>query len=449
MPRVPRAHRAAVAAMDLSLRIGERLLAGGQGAADVEAVMLAVLRSYAVADCEPQITFTMISVSRQAGPHGIPTTVGRTVRHRAPDYSALMALYRLIGQITEEGLDIRRAEARLGRIEARPGPYPPWVLHLAPGLLAASASLLVSARSDVKAWVTFAVALGAAVAGGRLAAALSTLGLQDFYLTAAAAMPASAAGVAMGLAGAGLGGSAVVTGSLFALFPGRTLLGAVEDGLTGFYLTAAARLLEVVYLVAAIVLGVLAILPFGVRLGAQFAPEQGFERGFSPGVQLPAAAALGVSLAVLTRTPRRLLPTLALGGMLAWGVFDVLSGPAGLNPVAATGFGACAAALFGQFAARFRHFSPLPYITGSLCPLLPGSLLYTGVLYLGQGKVVDGVGDLSLAAATALALAVGVGIATEAVRIARGAGSSARPARFSGGAVSNRRRERWRRRARR
>lgn len=413
------AERHTVLVLDLSLRIAERLLAAGEGAADVETAMLTVLRAYGRTDCEPQVTFTMISVSRQVGQHTAPVTITRTVRRRKPDYQRLVALYQLISQITRRPPDTDQARRDLDAIDAQRPPYPAWIHAFAPGVLAASASLLVSGRSDARAWITFALAFLAAVAGSRLAAALATLSLADFYLNAAAAVPAAAAGVGLALTGAGLGGSAVVTGSLFALFPGRTLVGAIEDGLTGFYLTAAARLLEVLFLVAGIIIGVLAVLPAGVRLGAAFAPEGGFDHSLSSPVQIPAAAVLAACLAIMVRTPRAILPATAVGGALAWTAFDLLAGTWDINPIAATGVAAFSAALFGQCACLLRHLPPLPYITGALGPLLPGSLLYTGVLGLGQGKIIDGVADLSKAAATALALAVGVGIASETARLAR------------------------------
>ena len=70
-------------------------------------------------------------------------------------------------------------------------------------------------------------------------------------------------------------------------------------------------------------------------------------------------------------------------------------------------------------AARSRHLYSLPYVTGALGPLLPGSLLYTGVLALVEGHGADGLADMSRAAATALALAVGVNIGSGLPRIAQ------------------------------
>ena len=408
------------AVLDVAAGVGEQLLAGGQGAEDVETVMLGITRAYLLPDCEPQVTFTMISVAWQAGPDAAAIVAGRTARHRDSDYRRLTEVYRLVDDIVAGRAGPAQARARLVTIDALPPRYRTPVVAAATGGLAASASLLVSGRADARAALTFAVAFAAAVLGNRLAAVLAAWRLPPFYRSAIAAVPAAAAAVAMALSGAGLGGSAVVTGSLFALFPGRALVGAVEDGLTGFYLTAAARLVEVGYLVAGIITGVLAVLPLGVRLGADFPPTGGLTGAHQQSVlQLAAAVALALCLAVVLQTPTAVLPYLAAGGGIAWGAFHLLSGPWGLNPIFATGVGAWAAGLFGQIASRFRYLSSLPFVTGALGPLLPGSLLYTGVLGLIQGRSADGLADLSRAAATALALAVGVNIGGELARLAQ------------------------------
>ena len=66
----------------------------------------------------------------------------------------------------------------------------------------------------------------------------------------------------------------MITGGLFALMPGRALVAAVQDGLTGFYITASARLLEVMYFFVGIVIGVLVVLYIGVQLDASLKPER-------------------------------------------------------------------------------------------------------------------------------------------------------------------------------
>ena len=70
-PAVPRV-------LDLTLRIGELLLAGGEGAEDVEAAMFAVCRSYGLDRCEPNVTFTLLAISYQPSLVDDPVTASRT-----------------------------------------------------------------------------------------------------------------------------------------------------------------------------------------------------------------------------------------------------------------------------------------------------------------------------------------------------------------------------------
>ena len=133
-PAVPRV-------LDLTLRIGELLLAGGEGAEDVEAAMFAVTRSYGLDRCEPTVTFTLLSISHQPSLVDDPVTASRTVRRRGTDYTRLAAVFRLVDDITTEDVEVSLEEAyrRLAEIRRNRHPYPGWVLTLAGGGLAGAA----------------------------------------------------------------------------------------------------------------------------------------------------------------------------------------------------------------------------------------------------------------------------------------------------------------------
>ncbi|RBL79469.1 threonine/serine exporter family protein, partial [Streptomyces cavourensis] len=98
-PAVPRV-------LDLTLRIGELLLAGGEGAEDVEAAMFAVTRSYGLDRSEPTVTFTLLSISHQPSLVDDPVTASRTVRRRGTDYTRLAAVFRLVDDITSEDTEV-------------------------------------------------------------------------------------------------------------------------------------------------------------------------------------------------------------------------------------------------------------------------------------------------------------------------------------------------------
>ncbi|MGY1584264.1 threonine/serine ThrE exporter family protein [Streptomyces sp. MN13] len=423
-PAVPRV-------LDLTLRIGELLLAGGEGAEDVEAAMFAVCRSYGLDRCEPNVTFTLLSISYQPSLVDDPVSAARTVRRRGTDYTRLAAVFQLVDDLSDPETQISLEEAyrRLAEIRRNRHPYPTWVLTSASGLLAGAASVLVG--GDLIVFV--AAALGAML-GDRLAWLCAGRGLPEFYQFTAAAMPPGAIGVALTVAHVDVKASAVITGGLFALLPGRALVAGVQDGLTGFYITAAARLLEVMYFFVGIVVGVLVVLYFGVQLGAQLNPEAALGSNEQPVVQIIASMLLSLTFAVLLQQERSTVLAVTLNGGVAWVVYGAMHYAGDLSPVASTAVAAGLVGLFGQLMARYRYASALPYTTAAIGPLLPGSATYFGLLAFAQNDVDGGLTSLSKAAALAMAIAIGVNLGSEMSRLfLRGAGRGRKAAKRTRG----------------
>ncbi|MFI7498917.1 threonine/serine exporter ThrE family protein [Streptomyces sp. NPDC049687] len=406
-PAVPRV-------LDLTLRIGELLLAGGEGAEDVEAAMFAVCRSYGLDRCEPNVTFTLLSISYQPSLVEDPVTASRTVRRRGTDYTRLAAVFRLVDDLSdpETHISLEEAYRRLAEIRRNRHPYPTWVLTSASGLLAGAASVLVGGDG-----VVFVAAMLGAMLGDRLAWLCAGRGLPEFYQFLVAAMPSAAMGIALTLAHVDVKASAVITGGLFALLPGRALVAGVQDGLTGFYITAAARLLEVMYLFVGIVVGVLATLYVGVQLGAHLNPDAALGISERPLWQIGASMLLSLTFAVLLQQERSTVLAVTLNGGVAWCVYGAMRYAGGISPVASTAVAAGVVGLFGQLLSRYRFASALPYTTAAIGPLLPGSATYFGLLAIAQNEVDEGLVSLSKAAALAMAIAIGVNLGNEVSRL--------------------------------
>ncbi|MER7820386.1 threonine/serine exporter family protein [Streptomyces sp. NPDC096153] len=406
-PAVPRV-------LDLTLRIGELLLAGGEGAEDVEAAMLAITNAYGLDHVEPTVTFTLLSITYQPSLVDDPVTANRTVRRRGTDYTRLTAVYQLVADISGDDQEIRLDEAyrRLAEIRRNRHPYPGWILTLAAGVLAGGASVLVGGG----ALVFVAAAIGAML-GDRLAWLCAGRGLPEFYQFVVAAMPPAAIGVALSALHADLSPSAVITGGLFALIPGRALVAAVQDGLTGFYITASARLLEVAYFFVAIVVGVLTVLYVGVQFEANLSPEGALVLVERPVVQILASMVLSLTFAVLLQQDRSTVLVAAANGGVAWVIYAAIAVTADGSAVLATAVAAGLVGLFGQLLARFQHTSSLPYVTAAIGPLLPGSAMYFGVLHIAQNNIDAGFASLARAAALALAIAIGVNLGGEIARM--------------------------------
>ncbi|MBR8643054.1 threonine/serine exporter family protein [Streptomyces tuirus] len=406
-PAVPRV-------LDLTLRIGELLLAGGEGAEDVEAAMFAVCRSYGLDRCEPNVTFTLLAISYQPSLVDDPVTASRTVRRRGTDYTRLAAVYQLVDDLSDDetAVSLEEAYRRLAEIRRNRHPYPGWALTGASGLLAGAASVLVG--GDL---IVFVAAAIGAMLGDRLAWLCAGRGLPEFYQFTVAAMPPAAIGVALTLGHVDVKASAVITGGLFALLPGRALVAGVQDGLTGFYITASARLLEVLYFFVGIVAGVLLVLYFGVQLGARLNPDAALGVSDEPTLLIGASMLLSLAFAVLLQQERSTVVWVTLNGGVAWVVFGAMHYAGDISPVASTAAAAGLVGLFGQLLSRYQFASALPYTTAAIGPLLPGSATYFGLLAIAQNEVDEGLVSLSKAVALAMAIAIGVNLGSEISRM--------------------------------
>ncbi|MGQ4360656.1 threonine/serine ThrE exporter family protein [Streptomyces sp. SAS_272] len=413
-PAVPRV-------LDLTLRIGELLLAGGEGAEDVEAAMFAVCRSYGLDRCEPNVTFTLLAISYQPSLVEDPVTASRTVRRRGTDYTRLAAVFQLVDDLSDADshLSLEDAYRRLAEIRRNRHPYPTWVLTSASGLLAGAASVLVGGDA-----VVFVAAVLGAMLGDRLAWLCAGRGLPEFYQFLVAAMPPAAIGIALTLADVDVKASAVITGGLFALLPGRALVAGVQDGLTGFYITAAARLLEVMYFFVGIVAGVLVMLYVGVQLGAHLNPDVSLGVSNRPLWQIGASMLLSLTFAVLLQQERSTVLAVTLNGGVAWSVYGAMRYAGDISPVASTAVAAGVVGLFGQLLSRYRFASALPYTTAAIGPLLPGSATYFGLLSIAQNDVDAGLVSITKAAALAMAIAIGVNLGSEVSRLFLRVGSA-------------------------
>lgn len=400
--------------LDLTLRIGELLLAGGEGAEDVEAAMFAVARSYGLDRCEPTVTFTMLSITYQPSLVDDPISANRTVRRRGTDYNRLAAVFRLVNDISTHEVDVSLEDAyrRLAEIRRNRHPYPGWMLTAAAGLLAGAASTLVGGGVVV----FFAAALGA-VLGDRLAWLCAGRGLPEFYQFVVAAMPPAAMGVALKMTDLDLRSSAIITGGLFALLPGRALVAAVQDGLTGYYITASARLLEVMYLFIGIIMGVLVVLYAGLQLGSDPQPEDVLQIAPRPLLQIAASMVLVFTFAILLQQERSTVLFVTLNGGVAWVVYGAMHTAAGIPQVPSTAVAAGLVGLFGQLLSRHRMSSALPFVTAAIGPLLPGSATYYGLLLIAENRLNEGLASLTNAVAIALAIAIGVNLGSEMSRL--------------------------------
>lgn len=394
--------REAYRVLDFALRAGEIVLSGGAGAADVTATTMALAHACGLRHVVCEVTFTSITLSYVRAPDVAPVTSVRLVQARTTDYTRVTEIHNLVGDLVDGLIGPAEAMARLDEIRGRRHPYRRWVVTVFRALLATAIAVLLGGGPLVTliAFVTTA-------AVDRLTFAMARRLVPDFYANAAGAALVTGVAIVLTATEVDVRPSLVVAGGLVLLLPGMTLVGAVQDAITGFLLTASARAFEVFVLTAGIVSGVAGALSvadsFGVRLVINQPPVTGL--GQVP-VQFLAAGVAAAAAAGAAYAPRRMLPTAGLAGALGWAVFRALDG-AGLDVALSTGLAAVLVG-FGAYAfADRQHAPPLIYVAAGIIPLVPGLTIYRSMLHLADGNSSTGILLLSQAVTIGLALAAG------------------------------------------
>lgn len=201
--------------------------------------------------------------------------------------------------------------------------------------------------------------------------------------------------------------SLVVTASIILLLAGIGFMGAIQDALSGFYITAGARGLEALLATAGLIAG--------VSMGLGLAPSLGVKLGVvRPGVFafadvpviLTGAVIAAVAFAFTCYAPWRALPAVAMTTLLGHLVYLAVRAPGQSMPWAAAA-GAITIGVVSYSIAGRVDVPPLVVVVPSLVPMLPGLLIYRGLSFMSAGNA-QGILQLSAAAATTIALAAGV-----------------------------------------
>ena len=387
---------------DVLLRLADLLVASGAATVDVEASVIAAASALGVPRTEIDVTFNAVTVTlfRDDGP---PVTQVRVVRQRSANYARLAAVHKLIVDLVENGLSRREALGRLVEIEQQPPTYPRWAISAAWGVLAAAVTQFLGGGP-----LTALIAFCTTALVDQLGRLLRRRGWPDFYLHVVGALTATLVAVVLNALDAPLRSSLVVAGGIIVLLAGVALVSTVQDAITGFLVTAAGRVTEVMLLTAGIVIGVAVGLFVAQQLGVTIGirPPVVATLGDLPG-RVIAAAVGAAAFAAAQQTPRRLLLPCGLAGALSFTVWFLTQQALGA-PAAAAGVAAVVAGLASHVLALRLQAPPLVVVIPSIVILLPGLTIYRGMLLISEGSSFEGILVLLQAATIGLALAAGV-----------------------------------------
>jgi uncharacterized membrane protein YjjP (DUF1212 family) len=392
--------------LDFCLRVGELLLSSGAGAADVTATMQALSWQLGVRNPEVDVTFTSLSMSYQTDPELPAVVLIRQVKQREIDYEDLTEVDHLVRDVLRDECDLKESRNRLARIVSSGHTLPRWAATIGWGVMCAGVGLQLGGGA-----VVVASAFVAAVCIDRLQLVMARRRIPFFYRQVAGGGVATLIAIAVAATPLHLDPSLIVTANIIMLLAGIGFMGALQDALSGFYVTAGARLTEALLSTAGIIAGVSGGLQVADVLGIDIGR---LEPGAASNLKQVSVMAVGgaicaAAFAFASYAPRRSLA--AIGGVAA--VAMVISQSAMLSGFGRTWPTAVAAFAVGlvayQIAARFQ-VPPLVVVVPAVVPMLPGLSIYRGLSLLTEGGAATSEGLLAIITAASVAIALASGV---------------------------------------
>ncbi|EOM74465.1 threonine/serine exporter family protein [Rhodococcus rhodnii] len=393
--------------LDLAVRVGEVYLASGTAAMDTAEQVSFVAATYGLAQTDVDVTYNSIRLSAYRGPTLPPASTMRTVHYRSMDFTRLSAVDRLTRRIRREMITPKEAHEALTEITTAPHPYHRWIATFAWSAMAASVSILLGGDLLVAsvAFLTTAVI-------DRTNRVLNRWGLPFFFQQVMggiiAAAPAATLYTFQDQLGIEIRPSQIIAAGVIVLLSGLSLVGSVEDAITGAPVTAAARFFELVMMTGGIIAGVAISLRIMGMFGSTLPPTNVEVVGLARlPIMVAAGAFTALFYALACYVERRALSVAWLGGALGALVYSVAITLAA-GPVFASAMAATVVGLVGGLLARRALTPPLIVAVAGITPLLPGLSLYRGLYALLDDEVVVGLTSMLAAFGMGCALAAGV-----------------------------------------
>ncbi|MGY1839570.1 MULTISPECIES: threonine/serine ThrE exporter family protein [unclassified Modestobacter] len=390
------------AVLGLALRIGESMMAVGASAADATASVLRVAAAYGMSDCHVDITFTSLTVSYD--PDDVPPLMlMRIVRPRGLDYTRLQGITDLAAAIRAAGLDLEDAHRQLDDVLSAPHPYRRPIHALGWSGVAGCVAFVLGGG-----WLVALVAALTTAVVELTIRALDRRGLPSFFQQAAGAAVATGTAVLLVVWDVDVRTSMVVAAGIVVLLAGLSFVGAAEDAISGFPVTAAARAFEVLTLTTGIVVGIAAVLDVAQRaqVPLRVIDPSTYTAPFA--VTLVAAAGMAGFWALASHARPHAIGVATVAGALAWTTASV-AGALGAGAAVASAAAAVVVGFCGESLTDRLRIPPLLVAVCGIVPLLPGLTIYRGLFAIVvEADVSRGVNLLVGAAAIGLALAAGV-----------------------------------------
>lgn len=241
-------------ALRLVMSLAEQLLSMGVAASDVVHMALGITNTYCKRRVHIDISYTQITISQDRGIDREPLTLMRAIVPDDANYQQIQALQTLALNIRDTSMPLADAEKKLDAILSSPQKLPRWLIYTAGGAVSAGVVLSYGGEPLMIA-ITFV--LGFLITG--LLRWMGHRGVATFYSQIVASLCIILATIGAVQLDAffalSLNPTLIVIGGIVLLVAGMMIVGAFQDAIDEYYITANARLLKVAMATGGITVG--------------------------------------------------------------------------------------------------------------------------------------------------------------------------------------------------
>ena len=304
-----------------ALLAGSIMTRNGAPAATVTHTLLAVARTFGRPNASATVTMDQLTMSEISPDEDRSISISHAVGTAEFNLSAIRAVESTTKDVIRGDISLATGTQRLEEIEYTPLGHHAVIRLLGWALMSAGFAMLLGAG-----WVSMLLAAIIAFVMEGISGYLSEQEMPIFFIHVATGALTTGAALLIVEFTTEASPAVVITAALVAKLAGGAALGAAQDVLTGWYLTATARILDAALVTAGLVVGVIGALSFAARYGLSLdlteEPEQerallivavsailiagGFALGsHAPWSRVPVIAGLAVGAATLSETLTR------------------------------------------------------------------------------------------------------------------------------------------------
>ena len=397
-------------ALRLAMSMTDQLASMGVAASDAVHMCLGITNTYCKRKVHIDISSTLITVSQDRGNNREPLTLVRTIDFRDTDYKRVQSLQSLALKIRDHKIQLEDAEKEFDKIVREPKPYPRWLRHIMAAGISAGVVILY-AGTPLMVFLAFLMGIMASW----LIDFLSRKGLASFYIQILVSLCMTLiATLTVWLNiqfSLNMNPTLMLIGGIVMLMAGMMIVGAFQDAIDEYYVTANARLLRVIVSTGGVVIGVLTGLFVASKFGISFPATPDRLPLADESLRYLGAFIIASGFAASKYAPRLTFLMSGLAGFLSYFILQLMM-DLNLGVVVSSGIAATVVGLLATFGSRFWHFPSVAIISAAIVPLVPGLAFYNGLMGIsgnatGSPEFMMGLTILMRAVAIGVAVAAG------------------------------------------